>query len=1043
MGEKNGPLDALREEINNKIGNGNQILSIEILLPDSIKFERIKSWLHHVKSGVITKETYDSFINSFVSSGNSLRSLYFIKYSEPFKYKGVKKKTDKCVTHIDLGASYATLEREAYKKAEIPDTILPKLQDESSLNGRDGFWKAWETTIAKNFNLPVFSTLWSYIYLKDKDFICSAYVIFAKPIEDKGNLLSVINKKIQEFLYDQTLDFFKKDIEQAAIRAAISQVMARNTSHNIGAHVMNKLIGDLSALPLFDFSDPTKHNYQSTFEKNLQQLHKEVETKLNDDKDLSSLPDAQKAKVLKHRILLEQISLFNNYVKCRMDYLADVSFGIPLMQTNKLAYAELFKDLDKVRLLLEHISGLSDFKYKIEFTRNGKKFKDDGGDQDDLLVAIPNDILGTQAFYNILENIIRNTAKHSTNKPDITVFTVNFIDEITIKAKNENGIEKEVNVVKYCKCKENLCKCTKPTKTEVQNALNEFITVEVYDNIPINASEKYTLKNEKDENGKTEKGIYYDDLNNGEAYISASPHEIGKIDWLVYSQNKKLNDDILKDNKLRSGSLGLVEMDASAAYLRKRPVEFINHRSYEIHYDESWSRNSERNRDKEHELRGTNCRHFLKAFKKKEISADFTTEENGKSTTITKTGNALGYRFFLHRPAVVLVVTDSVPDNKDELQKQGIWVKTKIKFEEDLKKGKVYNHEFVLHTGLSSTAVEVEIDVEENGETKKQKTNVPILEHYKTSLPIRVLKETEGTITIENLLKKTGKEIEECCWRMWGNKLLDDKILDIGNGYNDEAYKDKTVQAVFLDHLYGENGSYDGAVRWKEYTDKGTYHLEALSSYAQARMPDYNKITKDYTENGSYTKFQYYVGKINSNIITKLKIGEAVLSKVIVIDERIQEAAKNRHYMKVPFKDLYDRMNVVIPEKGEINLSDNTYSKELITKIKEYLGLSLDDDETSQSIQCVLKDSKNTDFILMHYSILERMFDKKEINKKIEEIIAKGINVVITSGRGIPDNLTPKARFVNLSSIITTFTDIRSKYAISYLLNSSRKSNKI
>ncbi len=42
-------------------------------------------------------------------------------------------------------------------------------------------------------------------------------------------------------------------------------------------------------------------------------------------------------------------------------------------------------------------------------------------------MAIPNDVLGCQAFYNIIENVIRNTAKHATNTSiPIKEFTINF-----------------------------------------------------------------------------------------------------------------------------------------------------------------------------------------------------------------------------------------------------------------------------------------------------------------------------------------------------------------------------------------------------------------------------------------------------------------------------------------------------------------------------------------------------------------------------------------------------------------------------------------
>src|SRR5690606_35283354 len=58
--------------------------------------------------------------------------------------------------------------------------------------------------------------------------------------------------------------------------------------------------------------------------------------------------------------------------------------------------------------LLDRISGLDNFKFT---------FKLDiwlGEEKEDVLVSMPNDILGQQALYIIIENIIRNTAKHGS-----------------------------------------------------------------------------------------------------------------------------------------------------------------------------------------------------------------------------------------------------------------------------------------------------------------------------------------------------------------------------------------------------------------------------------------------------------------------------------------------------------------------------------------------------------------------------------------------------------------------------------------------------
>lgn len=804
----------------------------------------------------------------------------------------------------------------------------------------------------------------------------------------------------------KTSDLFgkkEKELENQAIRAAISQVMARNTSHNIGAHVMNKLIGDLRSLSLLLFDQQDKQNYKSS---ELKEIHKNTVERLEKETWFTNASDDFKNGVLKNEILLDQISIFNNYVKCRMDYLADISFGTPLMQTNKYAYGELFTELDKVRLLLEYISGLSDFKYKIEFKKNDKPLNG----TNDLLVAIPNDILGTQAFYNILENIIRNTAKHSQKDlaNPITTFTVNFIDEYD---KEKIGGD----------------------ETEINNILNEYIALEVYDSIDINGN----AGNLTDE----DKAKYKEDT-------KKSHESISKIDWLVYSQNRKLNEDILqdKDKKLRSSSLGLVEMDASAAYLRKRDVSFINHPSYQLDYNDSWSRDTELNKEDPIKLRGTNCRHFLKAFKKVEDDR-----------------NHLAYRFFLHRPAVVLVVTNKVPGNKEELKKQGVWVvspkstnEKEESFEKHLKEGKVYSHEFVV--------------VESNIELPKVE-EVDFLEYYKTSLPIRVLEVAanelkklfaakEQTIRvdcnqIENSITKTLLDIwEEKCWELWETKLKSSELygivgeIKIGNSVGDVCHttecncdKGNEFNAAILDH---------GKHNWDSYRYcKKVDYLDDFSNKAFEKLP---RLKTKLATNS----WKNYLTCLRKNPSQRHKLRESVISKILAIDERIQNQIGEVYYaengIKILIHEVYTRSGIIIP-----NLPVNSYFEEdKAEPSKSKFNLSADDisiefgKALKKYIEYYINAFQKTDFILIHYSILERIFKNETANKtaKINDFLNEiskenSPQIIITSGRGggALKELTSKVRFVNLSSVITSFVEIRSKYYSNYLLHSTRKNN--
>lgn len=775
--------------------------------------------------------------------------------------------------------------------------------------------------------------------------------------------------RLIEAKFEATLvDLLQKESINQATRAAISQVMARNTSHNIGAHVMNKLTNPAFLEKFCSYANClNSYKPETDFENSNVENHKPF----------------------------NQLAIFNNYVKCRMDYLADISFGIPLMQTNKYVYGELFTEFDKVRLLLEHISGLGNFPYKIEFKRNGKVFQKDekGNILDDLLVAIPNDILGTQAFYNILENIIRNTAKHS-NKETLgdkqpVVFTVNFIDDIEKSVEHNKAINRD----------------------EIKNILTEFIAVEVNDNIPVVGDERELTKEEKDE--------YWDKMKKRDKDRFAS-----KIDALVFNQNSKLNDDILsKENKIRSYSLGLVEMDASAAYLRKRPVEYINHKSYDIQYDEWWSRDTEVN-EGDREKRGTNCRHFLKAFKKTEEVTD-------KYGIKQKEKNYLGYRFFLHRPAVVLVVTNELENDKikrDKLQKEGIWVITPQKFEQDLKSGKAYPHEFVMHTDLKGYKIKIKYNEKEEV--------IELLKYFKTSLTLRVLEVTkdqlnslfytqDGAAEIQcndkriTVKKRTLDIWEEFCWKKWQEEHMRLEYESNGMPKKDNKASD------FYDHKLPTN---------RKLIESEYFYADALSSNAQKKLPLLNGKIAD-----------YYSSVLRVNPAVKLQVGESVCSRILVIDERIQENGRKIHQDIFPISFLYKMTGIIVPENTQVNLSANTMTPTLVKRIKVFIR--------QYAVACNAKkvgkkefDKLNSDFdfILIHYSILERIFnsDKNDIIMFLKDLGTTN-NVIITSGRGEPDGLPREVRFINLSSVIHALVETRSKYFINYILHQSRNSSKL
>lgn len=193
----------------------------------------------------------------------------------------------------------------------------------------------------------------------------------------------------------------KESVRKFAIRSAVAAVMSRNMSHNIGSHSLNcfsmrKGISDIS-------------NYNERDDFSYQQLRYN-DIKPNEDEYYKE----------------GRFAIYNSYLKTRMDMLADLATSVPIVENSKYLFKEVIRDFDKNVLLLNTISGVKDFKYELILKKNRNNFKFKGEkSENDSIVAMPNGILGNHTLYVILENIIRNCAKHGgsyiNNKPTITI----------------------------------------------------------------------------------------------------------------------------------------------------------------------------------------------------------------------------------------------------------------------------------------------------------------------------------------------------------------------------------------------------------------------------------------------------------------------------------------------------------------------------------------------------------------------------------------------------------------------------------------------
>lgn len=266
--------------------------------------------------------------------------------------------------------------------------------------------------------------------------------------------LSFCSKKL---IYD-TINYFSKKAYNESIKAAKAAIMSRNMSHNLGSHVMAYLKNDLRNVPTILASSVLHNLYPDRYLGKEEEIAAKVE-----------LP------------FLVGLGNFIGYLQERQDYIATIasSYIPPFSPVNfkDSIYDELNPDLRFDRhhgndpgnhnrpqnILLSYIAKsekLSRMKINsknhdilLGFKHNGKIFgiNPQGNRSDDETLtpmrlvnfALPGGVVGRQAIFSIVENIIRNAAKHNNVQGDLHL-TFEIIDGEKLKA-NPDGFENSLN----------------------------------------------------------------------------------------------------------------------------------------------------------------------------------------------------------------------------------------------------------------------------------------------------------------------------------------------------------------------------------------------------------------------------------------------------------------------------------------------------------------------------------------------------------------------------------------------------------------------
>lgn len=284
-----------------------------------------------------------------------------------------------------------------------------------------------------------------YIYLirpsnSDAVFTALAYVYLKLPLDGKD--IEIISQKLGNIY----LGILKNKARKEAIKSAKAAIMSRNISHNLGSHVMAYMKHDLSS----------------------------VEDMLKNGVLKNALPCKEVPMENKEIPYLVGIGKFLSYLQERQDYIATVSTDyIPypsIVNFKDAIYDELnpdyrfqrhseWKGHKPANILLENIAKSEGFsrktlseddppqrsnniiiKYK-KFDGQKPSSEEQREDYDKLRqwnFSLPGGIMGRQAVFSIVENVIRNAAKHGSKAAgDNLVLTFDIIDPM-MDSLNDN-----------------------------------------------------------------------------------------------------------------------------------------------------------------------------------------------------------------------------------------------------------------------------------------------------------------------------------------------------------------------------------------------------------------------------------------------------------------------------------------------------------------------------------------------------------------------------------------------------------------------------
>lgn len=677
---------------------------------------------------------------------------------------------------------------------------------------------------------------------------------------------------------------------------------------------------------------------------------------IEDLKKAKALQDASdSAEEPEDNQLLEKTTELLGYLQSRMEFIADIA----TTQTTVTAPLPLKKDvMDRFydpgnlhggdakwqKLVMRHISGAADVCVMQDGNGIVRKNIDLVYDEksQDTLVAFPNELMGAQALYIIFENLIRNAVKHAIIPSD----------DAQLPAKQLRFLVRLEDIP--------------PSGT---NHYANYYKLVIIDNL---GEANHLMRSRRD-------------------FVIHENYQAKKVDFTRFL-NHKIEKSIVKNNALRQGDWGLLEIKICSAYLRKINIADIDERQSPpltrvAFYD-----------DKGNKQRGNQPRHYN-----------------------------LGYEFYLKKPKIIMcllypevVLPPLVWDNMEKLKRMGI--------------------DFIdLPAGVTESENGVPDWLKEHGYDARSEHEFMILVGFPQA--VSSLSNSNQTCLYCNVheLCEEILQVNQNSVAAWNLHAFRRNIL-LKLNPSLSQYSIKPVDAgtttppAAMDIVFDNHGHYFKRGGGAAVAVKQSPYYESFITLSPTNtlLGDLSRLRRDQATATEAEALRY-------------ELIQAALVPIAVVDERVQlsvyeQAAEGDKSHLDPA-----RMKIFIPP-AEIALYSNSFNETVAQPVNGNLPARTIREALEEWLRKLFSGEPAhwPAYLLVHLGIIEKMLDdpanrREEVKSWIQKWENEHTKVIVVSGRGRATNLPEGTLYLPFTLLNQYLVTYRSKLYLYRLIKSIRK----